>query len=193
MCKKIISVIAVLIFILLVFNAQIVAKGAYDGLELWLKAVIPALFPFMIISNTVIMSGLAEDMNFIMLPVSKLLRISPSSSYCIMAGLMFGYPSCAISSCEMVKRGIIDMKTAEFCSCCFNNVSPAFIAGYFCNAVVNKPYIAGKVLAVFYLSTMVTSVILRFTIFKNLSKDLKYMIADHCKSKKKLFLINKNR
>lgn len=168
MWKKITSIVIILLFIAVLLHPSVITEGAVDGLNLWLRAVIPSLFPFMIISNIIIMSGLACDMNYIMFPITRLLRISADASYCIMSGLLFGYPSCAVSACEMYRKGIINRDTAEYCSCCFNNISPAFIAGYFCNAVLNNSRIIPAILIIFYSVTFLTALLLRYTVFKNL-------------------------
>lgn len=168
MWKKITSVTIVLLFIAILLHPSIIAEGASDGLKLWLEAVIPALLPFMIISNIIIMSGIAGDMNFIMFPLAVLLRISPDASYCIISGLLFGYPSCAVSACSMYSRGMLDRATAEYCICCFNNISPAFVAGYFCTSIIHNPKITGAVLGIFYSVTLISAVILRYTVFGKL-------------------------
>lgn len=172
MWKKITAFIIVLLFIAILLHPSVITGGAKSGLELWINAVIPSLLPFMIISKMIIMTGFASDMNFIMLPITGLLRISPDAAYCIMSGLMFGYPSCAVSACEMHARGILDSDTAEFCTCCFNNISPAFIAGYFCTAIIRNSGMIAATLGIFYAATLISAVFLRHTVFRNLKRSM---------------------
>ena len=168
MQKKITSIIIFLIFVLLVINSKTVSAGAAGGMRLWLEAVVPSLLPFMILSNIIILSGLSHDMNFLFCPLTKVLRITPDASYCILSGILFGYPACAISSHTLQSKGIIDSDTALYCTCCFNNISPSFIAGYFCTVIINSPKLTFKILLLFYLSVFSAAFILRFTLFRRM-------------------------
>ena len=93
----------VLIFIVLLLsltNPDIMAKGALDGLDLWYKALIPALFPFMILSNVIINLNLTEGVNMFMRPLTFILKLKKEAGYGIFAGLFFGYPACAAACCN---------------------------------------------------------------------------------------------
>lgn len=97
----------VLIFIVLLLsltNPDIMAKGALDGLDLWYKALIPALFPFMILSNVIINLNLTEGVNIFMRPLTFILKLKKEAGYGIFAGLFFGYPTCAAACCNLVKK-----------------------------------------------------------------------------------------
>ena len=133
---KIFLLITIIIIILL--TPKTVATGVKNGLFLWFNGLIPALFPYMIIGNLIIMSGVAVDIAIIFRPIAKILKISPNAAYCIFSGLLFGYPSCAVNSILMVKGGYLDKESANLCVCAFNNISPAFIIGFVCIGIYNK-------------------------------------------------------
>ena len=114
------------------------AKGALDGLDLWYKALIPALFPFMILSNVIINLNLTEGVNMFMRPLTFILKLKKEAGYGIFAGLFFGYPACAAACCNLVKKNIISKEDANICIASFNNVSPAFLSGFVCMEILGN-------------------------------------------------------
>lgn len=169
MGKKIIAIILTALFIFMIIYPQIILEGAKTGIILWFEAVLPSLLPYMIISNLVIAAGFSGEMAFLMKPAAKLFRINPSASYCILSGIFFGYPSCAVSASQMYQSGIIDKNTACFCTCAFNNISPAFIAGFFCTGITENTSMIIPVLIIFYISLLLSAAIIRVCLFRELS------------------------
>lgn len=168
--KKIIKYILPFILILLVIlTPTIILEGAKSGLFLWFNALIPALMPYMIISNMVIKSGMSMDMAFMTKPLTKLLKITPSASYCILSGIFFGYPACAVNACLLIEEKQLDKRTANFCICAFNNLSPGFIMGFFCIGILEKPAYILPVFALFYISLLLSTILIRILFFRDLS------------------------
>ena len=150
MKKFIKTLLTFTIIILMLTTPKIVATGVKNGLVLWYKGLIPALLPYMIIGNIVIKSGIANN-----------------TVYCIFSGLFFGYPSCAINSILMINEGHLNKDNANFCICAFNNVSPAFIIGYVCIGLYNKTSLILPILFLFYISLLLSTVIIKLFLFKN--------------------------
>lgn len=151
------------------FTPNLILNGAKTGLQLWINALIPALLPYMIISNMVISSGLSSNINFIFYPVTRLLKINPSASYCILSGIFFGYPACAINACALVSERQLDKETASFCACAFNNLSPGFIMGYLCIGMLDNASYIPYVMCMFYISLLLSTIFIRLLLFKNLN------------------------
>lgn len=159
----------VLIFIVLLLsltNPDIMTKGALDGLDLWYKALIPALFPFMILSNVIINLNLTEGVNMFMRPLTFILKLKKEAGYGIFAGLFFGYPACAAACCNLVKKNIISKEDANICIASFNNVSPAFLSGFVCMEILGNANCFLPVFLIFYSCTLITSFIIRYIIFQ---------------------------
>ncbi len=169
MGKKITAFIFTALFIFMILKPEIILEGAKSGILLWFEAVMPSLLPYMIISGLVISSGFSGDMAFIMKPVARLFCINPSASYCILSGIFFGYPSCAVSAAQMYRNGIIDRRTACFCACAFNNIGPAFIAGFFCTGILKDTSTIVPVLILFYIILLLSIIIIRFCFFRKIS------------------------
>ena len=157
-----------IIFILLLVTPDIVTNGAKSGLSLWFNALIPALFPYMLFSSIMIKTGLYKNMQKLALPLTKLLKISKNASFGIIAGLFFGYPACASNLSLMVADKKIDKETASFVACAFNNISPAYIIGYTCIGLFNNSKIIIPVLGLFYISLLLSTLLIRLFIFRSL-------------------------
>ena len=155
-------------FALILFTPNVILNGAKNGLLLWFNALIPALLPYMIISNAVISSGLSTNINFIFYPVTRLLKISPLASYCILSGIFFGYPSCAINAGSLVNEKQLDKETASVCTCAFNNISPGFIMGYLCIGMLDDSSYIPIVMCLFYISLLLSTIVIRLVLFKQL-------------------------
>ena len=82
-----------IIIILITFSTQAKA-GALEGIKLCEEIIIPSLLPILIISNALIntKSGIIPALFF---------------------GLVSGYPSGAVLTCELYKKGVINEKEAE--------------------------------------------------------------------------------
>ena len=162
------TMIVLIIFILLLVTPDIVLSGAKNGLSLWINALIPALFPYMLFSSIMIKTGLYKDMQKLALPLTKLLKISTNASFGIIAGLFFGYPACAANLSLMVTDKKIDKETASFITCAFNNISPAYIIGYTCIGLLNNSTITLPVLVLFYISLLLSTILIRHLLFSSL-------------------------
>ena len=55
MIKRAFLILLCLIF--MIFHADLVTKGAVSGLLLWYSSVVPALFPFIVLSSVLSASG----------------------------------------------------------------------------------------------------------------------------------------
>lgn len=167
--KKLIKItFSLLLILMLLITPNLVADGVKNGLILWFNGLVPALFPYMIIGNLIVMSGAAVDIAIIFRPLAKMLGISKNAAYCIFSGLFFGYPSCAVNSILMVKEGYLDKETANLCICAFNNISPAFIIGFVCIGIYNNTEYILPFLILFYISLLLSTITIKLCLFKKL-------------------------
>ncbi len=144
----------------------IVLSGAKQGISLWIESVVPSLLPYMILSNFLIYAGISADTAIIMKPAARLLKLPDDAAYCILAGLLFGYPACAVSAVSLYREGRIDKHAAAFLSCSFNNISPAFIAGFVCAGILKNTSMIAPVLILFYIIILLSTIIIKFTFFR---------------------------
>ena len=65
------SILALFSLLFMIFHAGLVTKGAAAGLLLWYSAVVPALFPFMVLSSILSASG---GISWLMQPFTVVFR-----------------------------------------------------------------------------------------------------------------------
>lgn len=102
--------------------------AARKGLLLWFDQVLPALFPFTVISTVLLQSGLMEWFDDIL--SQKRFFLSSTELFIIFCGFLFGFPIGSKLSSECYQNGQLSRKHAQILCCCTNNLSPAFILGY---------------------------------------------------------------
>ena len=120
--------IKLLIMLILILDTKSVLQGASEGIELCIKTVVPALFPFIVLS-TMLTSSLLGVRIGILQPFRRLLRL-PKGGECLwFVGALGGYPVGAQCVGQALKTGQITAKEAKrmlsFCS----NAGPSFIFG----------------------------------------------------------------
>lgn len=172
MRRKIYSFIIFIAIILGLINSSIVITGVKDGITLWYRALIPALMPYMLVGNLVIAKGYYDSFNLIGKILCKIYSIPAAASFALISGLLFGYPTCAVFAEELHRRGKLPKKCSEYLICAFNNISPGFVAGYFCIGILQNDRIAAKILLLYYFIILTCAFIIRKTIYKGKLDDV---------------------
>lgn len=133
-----IIIIALIIEILLFPNEAM--SYAATGLTLWFNHMIPALFPFMVLSGLIIRLDLAPSILAFFHPfMFKLFRTNIYCEYAILMGFLCGYPMGAIIIHDLLMHDKITDKQAEYLLAFCNNIGPVF----FCSLLLpifNKDY-----------------------------------------------------
>lgn len=112
--------------LLLILLGPETASAAGEGVELCIRTVIPALFPFFVLS--VLLTGNASSLP-VLRPLGKLFRVPPGGEPVLLAGLLGGYPVGADAAARAVNSGVLTREQGNrmllFCS----QAGPAFIFG----------------------------------------------------------------
>lgn len=118
-------IVCSLSIVVLILDSKTALLAAQDGINICIKTIIPAVFPFMFIGKQFI--SIAADLQF--RPIERLLRLPPGSSGYFLCGLFCGYPVGA----KLIHDGFLEHRlskedsTRMICFC--NNASPAFVIG----------------------------------------------------------------
>ena len=110
---------------LMLFHSAYVTEGAKNGLLLWYSFVVPALFPFMVLSGLIVSGGgigiLTAPFHLVLGP---LLGLSKPGVYVLLAGFFCGCPMGAKTCADFLHEGRITENEARFlatirvpCSC----------------------------------------------------------------------------
>jgi sporulation integral membrane protein YlbJ len=106
--------ISVFLLALTVKNADIAIRYMQTGLRLCAVSVIPSLFPFMVISELLVASGIGKLAERLAgRPFSRLFGISGTASAAILLGLLCGFPVGAKTTVSLYDKGYITKKEAE--------------------------------------------------------------------------------
>lgn len=123
--------LGLLVFFSLAFmlrRADVAADCMRKGLSLCAHAVVPSLFPFMVLSELLAASGAGEWLSIpLERPLGKLLGLSRSGCCAVILGLVCGFPvgaRCAIAAYE---KQTIDRNECERVLACSSIPSSAFL------------------------------------------------------------------
>lgn len=120
--------LALIGFLILIFDSRHALEGAQEGIELCIKTVIPSLFPFFMLSS-VLTNAFCGFTTFPMQRISGLLGIPSEASPVLITAVLGGYPVGAKSVADLYQSGQISREHAErllaFCS----NAGPSFLFG----------------------------------------------------------------
>lgn len=114
--------------LILIFDSRTACQGAADGIDLCIRTVIPALFPFFVVS--IFLTGnLAGQSVPLLNPVAKLCGVPQGGESLLLIGLLGGYPVGAQNIAQAYESGLLSASDAKrmlaFCS----NAGPAFVFG----------------------------------------------------------------
>lgn len=150
--------ISATLMLVLVLDCRTVVQGAREGIQLCLQSVIPALFPFFVISSflTSYLLGLSvPGLHW----VGRLCHIPPGAESLFLLGILGGYPVGAKCVTQCCQSGLISRSDARrllgFCS----NCGPSFIFGI-CSTLFTRPVVPLLLWLIQLLSAMIVGVIL---------------------------------
>lgn len=152
--KIIYGILSCMIMLIIIFNGRNAVRSIAEGIDLCLKTVVPALFPFFILSGILNSCFLGQRLPF-MDPVRKLCRIPAGAESILFIGLISGYPIGAQLVADACSAGTLSKENAKrmlgFCS----NAGPAFLFGMLA-AAFSKPIVSWVLWAIHIVSALIT-------------------------------------
>lgn len=146
---------ALLLFLLcLLFTAPArYAEACIQGMALWAKAVLPALFPFLILTGLLTKLGAAQKLADRLSPLTEKIGLPGSAAYCLLVSLLSGYPVGSRTVADLYKGGAITRKQAKRMSVLCSTSGPMFLVGsvggaMFGSAAAGAVLLAAHLLAV---------------------------------------------
>ncbi len=119
------------LFFFLLKNPVIANKSIYNAITLCVAKVIPALFPFLVLNELMLNTGLTQAFGDTLGSLfAKLFRISKISSVCFISGCLFGFPLGTKSACSLYENKYITKQEAERLICFCSNTGPSFVMGF---------------------------------------------------------------
>ncbi len=106
------------------------SEAVVSALKLCISAVIPSLFPFLVISALIVSTGLATKIGgFLKAPMNILFKLPGEAGVSFLLGILSGYPVGATSALSLYKNGICSKSESERLLAFCNNTGPAFVIG----------------------------------------------------------------
>ena len=124
-------VLNILIFALIFFlllNSSILVSSITNSIDIFIYKLIPALFPYLLITEFLIQSGKIYDLSYgISSVLSKLFRIPKHTTSTVIIGFLLGYPNAAKCILKMYNDKTIDQRLATKLVSFTSNANPSYI------------------------------------------------------------------
>ncbi len=117
-----------LMFLVVAYSKQVM-EGATAGMRLCVSSIIPALFPFMVLSSAFVGNMNGNSLRFINIPLKKIFGISNYGVGAFICGILCGYPIGAKCTAELYRDKKISASEAESLIAYSNNCGPIYIIG----------------------------------------------------------------
>lgn len=126
--QKLFCAVSIIAMFITFRYTDIAIASMSQGMKLCTATVIPALFPFMVLSELLVSSGASELIGrYLGAPFGKLFGLSRDGAAVFLLGMLCGFPVATKSAVSLYERGRIDRGELEhLCSFC-NGPSSAFL------------------------------------------------------------------
>ena len=142
-------------------DAANVRRAASDALKLCAASVIPALFPFLVVTGLLISLGFGALVSPTLAPLMSLYRLPGSAGSAVLLGLLGGYPVGARTAADLYRLGLLTKKEAERLLTFCNNANPAFLISVLGVGVFHSTRVGAWLLLIHVLSALLTGLCFR--------------------------------
>ena len=122
------GILAVFGMIVLILDTQTALRGAKDGITACIATVIPALFPFILLSS-LLNDAVTGECDHIPEGIMKAAGLPAGTSPLLISAILGGYPAGAQAVHRAYSNGALRKQDAERVLAYMNNAGPAFIFG----------------------------------------------------------------
>lgn len=170
--RFILTFVIVIVFFEILLSPQSAMLYAKEGLLLWFQTMIPALFPFMVLTSVIVNLDLIPNVVSIVHPILYFLfRTNYYCEYAIVMGFLCGYPMGAVIVKNLYQSRKISQKEADFLLAFCNNIGPVFFSSIVLPQFGQKyaiPFLAGM-----YVIPFLYGILLRYFCYQDtfFSKD----------------------
>lgn len=160
--KNFLFLCVTLLLLYMFLEPQKALLASQRGLLLWFQTLLPTLLPFIILSNLVIRTGVAEKLLTPFGPFfRKFLGLSPAGTYGFLLGLLCGYPMGAKLAGDLYREKKISFDEACYLLTFSNNPSPVFLSTYVLLQCLHMPQYTLASFFILYVSDYLTSLVFR--------------------------------
>lgn len=132
--------LAVCCLFLLLSHPSLSLTGARQGLLLWADTVLPTLLPFMLCTGVIVAFNGISLLTLPFKPIlTRFFSLSEQGSFCLICGLLCGYPMGAKMTNDFVESGRISPTEGKYLLAISSFPSPMFILGYMASQAKSVP------------------------------------------------------
>lgn len=118
------------IILFLIVNPSKYINSAYNGILIWAKAVLPALFPFFFITRLLTeLGGIKILANHFQGLMQKVFHVNGMGAYVFLMSMMSGYPVGAKITSELCEKNLITKEEASRLVTFTSTSGPLFVVG----------------------------------------------------------------
>ncbi len=166
MRRKVTSIIIILLLlsltILILIYSRDVIKTVNFSFNIWTRNLIPAIFPFFIISDLLINYGAVEVVSELCKKsMNRLFNLSGSASFILFMSMVSGFPSAAKYTKELYDKKLITKIEAEQVLTFTHFSNPLFIIGTIGIIYLNNLKIGVYILLCHYLTNFIVALLFR--------------------------------
>lgn len=149
--------------IVMFYYPQEVISSALMGLSLWVNYILPAIFPFLIISEILMKQGFVNFLGALMEPLMRpLFRLPGKASFVLAMTHTSGIPIGAVLTSRLRKEGELTKIEGERLLAFTCNPSPGYMFGAVASGMMGKPALGIIIAGSIYIANLIVGVLFRF-------------------------------
>jgi len=145
------------------YYPQEVLYSATNGISLWWNYILPALFPFFIVSELLLKQGFVSFLGVLLEPLMRpLFHLPGKAAFIIAMTHTSGIPIGAVLTCQMRKEGELTKTEGERLLAFTCNPSPGYMFGAVASGMLGNPALGIIIVGSVYLSNFLVGIAFRF-------------------------------
>ncbi len=182
--SRLLSALQLLFLCLLAFSILRAPADACSysalALQLWFEKMIPALFPFMVLSGLIVRLDLGKTIALPVYPlIGSIFRISRTMCTTLLTGFLFGFPLGAKTIAEQYSLGQLSKPQAQYLLSFCNNIGPVYLLSFALPLLglsddAENHLLRSAVILAFFGIPLLYGLALRYTLCRNIPFSAEY-------------------
>ena len=160
---EILAFSVLLLFAIMLSTNKKYQTAVTEGIMLWAAAVLPALFPYLVITSIVSSLKITAKISTALSPfTTKIFNVNGNAGYALFLSLMCGYPVGAKCVSDLKTRKLIGEAESVRASALCSSSSPVFLMGSVGNLTFGNPFFGLILFITHFLSVLTVGFIFSF-------------------------------
>ena len=162
-CLELAALILLFIAAIMLSTSRRYQNAVISGIELWAAAVLPALFPYLVITALVSSLNITGEITDALSPLTRrFFNVGGAVGYALFISLLSGYPVGAKTVSDLKLNGSVgDAESVRAAALCSSS-SPMFLIGSVGNLTFNSPFFGLLLFITHILSVFIVGVVFAF-------------------------------